>query len=123
LFTIVLIVAGSTASGRLDFSAFQTSDLLVFGLFIALLSATGALVAKLTGLNLPDVTAIEMEVVVRNINLGLLINASLFPAASSADSGIGNLVLFTLLLYGGLQLALGTVLIVLRKRQHQAQSQ
>jgi BASS family bile acid:Na+ symporter len=107
----------------LDFSAFQTSDLLVFGLFIALLSATGALVAKLTGLNLPDVTAIEMEVVVRNINLGLLINASLFPAASSADSGIGNLVLFTLLLYGGLQLALGTVLIVLRKRQHQAQSQ
>jgi BASS family bile acid:Na+ symporter len=49
-----------------------------------------------------------MEVVVRNINLGLLIKgllikASIFPAIAGSTGTTGDMVLFTLLLYGGQQ--------------------
>lgn len=119
LFVIALIVMGSISAGRLDFSAFTPVDLVVFAMFITLLALIGVSLAKFTSLPQADITAIEMEVIVRNINLGLLINASLFPAATTSNPTLGNLVLLTLLLYGGLQLALGAVLIVMRRRQHQ----
>jgi BASS family bile acid:Na+ symporter len=57
-----------------------------------------------------------MEVVVRNINLGLLIKASIFPAVIGQIDPIGNMVLFTLLLYGGVQLIIGGGFIVVRRQ-------
>ena len=48
-----------------------------------------------------------------NTNLGVLLKASLFPASSAATGQLGDSVLFTLLLYGGLQLIVAPVLIKL----------
>ena len=63
-----------------------------------------------------DTMAIEFEVVVRNINLGILLKASIFPAAAAATAQIGDTVFFTLLLYGTLQLVIGGVLLGLYRR-------
>ena len=47
----------------------------------------------------------------RNTNLGVMLKASLFPAAAGATAQLGDTVLFTVLLYGGLQLLIAPVLI------------
>tara|TARA_R110002110_G_scaffold3754_1_gene19515 strand:+ start:39375 stop:40268 length:894 start_codon:yes stop_codon:yes gene_type:complete len=120
LFGILLIVLGSLSAGRIDFKAFGLQSVLLVVLFAAVLAIVGALVPRLLRINRADAVAIEMEVVVRNMNLGVLIKASLFPAAATELAALGDTVLFTLLLFGGLQLAIGGLLIW-RSGRHQAQ--
>jgi BASS family bile acid:Na+ symporter len=67
-------------------------------------------------LSRPDSTAIEFEVIVRNINLGVLIKASIFPAAVAETAALGNTVLFTLILYGALMLLISGILIPFYRR-------
>ncbi len=114
---ILLIVVGSASAGRLDAGAFGADNMLMVALFAVLLAVMGYLVPRVLGLSRVDATAIEFEVVVRNVNLGVLIKAALFPAAVSATAALGDLVLFTLLLYGALQLLVSAPLILM-KRKH-----
>ncbi len=111
LFVIVLIVIGSLGAGRLDLKAFGIINIsYVFLLALVLVMLTRPF-GRLLSLSKPDSTAIELEVSVRSINLGLLIKASLFPAIAGDNDVLGNMVLFTLLLYGGFQLTAGAILI------------
>ena len=71
---------------------------------------------KLIGLSKPDSAAVVFEVIVRNINLGVLIKASIFPAAVAETAQLGNTVLLTLLLYGALMLLISAVLIFVYRR-------
>jgi len=115
LFVIVLIVIGALGAGRLDMQAFGvTNILLVLALLVALFIVSW-LVSRLFGLAKPDAKAIQMEVLVRNVNVGLLIKVSLFPAAV-ADP-VGDVVLFTILMSGAFQLLVGVVLIGIGRRQ------
>ena len=116
LFGIVLIVVGSASAGRLDMDAFGMQNLALLVVFIIVLAVASRAVSKLLKFTREDGKAIEMEVVVRNVNLGVLIKASMFPAVAGGASAIGNTVLFTVLLYGGLQLLLAAVLIMLGRR-------
>lgn len=118
LFVIVLIVVGSLGAGRLDFVAFGLVNMALVGGFILLLAVLARPICGFLQLTKPDIVAIEMEVVVRSINLGLLIKASLFPAVGDGNDLVGNTVLFTLLFFGGLQLAGGAVLIGLQRHRH-----
>lgn len=111
LLGIVLIVIGSITAGRLNLAAFGVDNVLLVASFTLMLIATGWLAPRLFRVSRADSTAIEFEVIVRNTNLGVLLKASLFPAASSATGQLGDSVLFTLLLYGGLQLIVAPVLI------------
>lgn len=111
LFGILLIVIGSASAGRLDLDAFGLDNVQVVLWFALLMIGTGWLAPRLFRLPRPDATAIEFEVIVRNTNLGVMLKASLFPAAASANAALGDTVLFTLLLYGGLQLLVAPVLI------------
>ena len=61
-----------------------------------------------------ETTTIDMEVVVRNVNLGVLIKASMFPASAGANALADN-VLFAILLYGGLQMLIAAVSIGQRR--------
>lgn len=117
LFVIVLIVLGSMGAGRLDLAAFGLHNILMLVLFFGLLAVVGHLVPRLLALGREDRVAIEMEVIVRNVNLGLLLNASLFPAASAELAATGNTVLLALLLFGSMQLILGVVLITINRRR------
>jgi BASS family bile acid:Na+ symporter len=111
LLVIVFIVLGSIGAGRLNLEIFGTDNLLRMIGFFLLLAIVANLLPRVMGLNREDRISIEMEVVVRNINLGLLLNVSLFPASNPTLAPIGNIVLFCLLLFGSLQMLLGAVLV------------
>lgn len=116
LLGILLIVLGSITAGRLNLEAFGMDNVKLVVFFILALIATGWLMPRLFRLSRPDSTAIEFEVIVRNTNLGVLLKASLFPASAAATSQLGDSVLFTVLLYGGLQLMVAPVLIKLYRQ-------
>jgi len=116
LLGILAIVVGSAMAGRLNIAAFGITNVLLVVAFVLFLSAVGHLIPRILRLSRTDATAIEFEVIVRNINLGVMIKASIFPAAVVATAELGNTVLFTLLLYGALQLLIAAVLIPICRR-------
>ena len=112
LLLIVVIILGATTSGRLDWEAFGLVNVfLVTGFTLALLG-TGLIVPWLMRAPRPDIVAIDMELTVRNVNLAVLIVASLFPVSNAATSELGNMALFTVLVYGGWMLMPALLLIV-----------
>ena len=113
---ILAIVIGSAMAGRVNIAAFGMTNVLLVVAFVIFLSAVGHLIPRVLRLSRKDSTAIEFEVIVRNINLGVMIKASIFPAAAVATAELGNTVLFTLLLYGALQLFIAAVLIPICRR-------
>ena len=116
IFVILLIVIGSAGAGRLDLSAFGTSNILIILAFALALVVLSVFVPKLIGLPLKDGAAIQIEITVRNTNLGLLLNASLFPVGHA----LGGTVLLTLLLYGAVMLLLGGGLIIYNRHMIKA---
>ncbi|MFK8012494.1 MAG: bile acid:sodium symporter family protein [Marinicellaceae bacterium] len=104
LIGILLIVIGSISAGRLDLGAYGGQNISLVVLFVLLLLVASWLVSQLSNLSNADRTAIEMEVIVRNVNLAVLIKALLFPIKSEITQAIGDLVLVTVLLYGAIQL-------------------
>ncbi|BFM16686.1 hypothetical protein R50073_28690 [Maricurvus nonylphenolicus] len=116
LLGLIMIVVGSSASGRLDVEAFGVTNLLLVTLLLFVMALVSWLTCRSLGLSSKDATAIDMEVVVRNVNLGVMLKASLFPAVVGQVDPIGDLVLFTLLLYGGLQMLVAAVLITWRRK-------
>ncbi|MEP5566504.1 MAG: bile acid:sodium symporter [Halioglobus sp.] len=118
LLGILLIVVGSASAGRLDIEAFGMDNVRLVVCFMLLMVMTGWAAPRLFKLSKPDSTAVEFEVIVRNTNLGVMIKASLFPAAAGATAQLGDTVLFTVLLYGGLQLLIAPVLIKIYTRKN-----
>ena len=116
LFGILLIVVGSMSAGRLDMNAFGGQNLMLVCGFIVTLALASWVASRLLRLSKEDSTAIEMEVIVRNVNLGLLIKASMFPATADIATSVGDMVLFTLLLYGALQMLVAALVIFMRRR-------
>ena len=122
LIGILIIILGSSSAGRLNLDAFGSTNLLWVMSFIAMLTTISWLSSKALKLSKQDSTAIEMEVIVRNVNLAVLIKASLFPADNGTTNTISDTMLFTILLYGGLQMLIAFFVIVLRRRQSTALS-
>ncbi len=110
--TVVVIVIGAFGSGRLDQEAFGERNMLIVMLFVLALSVFSALLPRLLRLSAADTAAINIEVSVRSTNLALLIKASLFPAVVGVSDPVGDNVLFTVLLYGGLSLVVGPALLL-----------
>ena len=107
LFIILLIVIGSAGAGRLDIDAFGADNLKLVIMFIGVIALIGAAIPIILKRKRGELIAIQFEVTIRNTNLGLLINASLFPVGHP----LSDTVLFTLLLYGALMLLISAVLI------------
>ena len=122
LLGILAIVVGSALAGRLNMTAFGYGNMLLLILFTVALALTGYLLPRLLGISRPDGKAILFEVNVRNVNLGVLIKASIFPAAVAETAHLGNTVLLTLILFGALQLLLSPFLIWLFRRAFDAAS-
>ncbi|GAB5489717.1 MAG: bile acid:sodium symporter family protein [Parasphingorhabdus sp.] len=118
LFGILMIVVGSASSGRLDVAAFGLSNVALIAGLIVTLGLASWLMGKALRLRNADRTAIDIEVVVRNVNLGFMLKASLFPAVIGQPDPIGDMVLLTLLLYGTLQLLIAVGLIMRGRRDN-----
>ena len=116
LLGIVIIALGSLGAGRLDVTQAAVDDLTVLIGFIVSLTLVGVWLTKVFGLKPADNSAIEMEVVVRNINLGLLLKVSLFPVAVGEINPMADMVLLTMFLYAAWQMTAGIFFIVWRRR-------
>jgi BASS family bile acid:Na+ symporter len=114
---IGMIVLGSLGAGRLNFANIASADIALLAAFIISLTLVAIWLTKGFGLTQQDNSAIEMEVVVRNINLGFLLKVSLFPTVAGETNPVADMALFTMLLYGAWQLATGISLIFWRRRQ------
>ena len=110
---ILLMVIGSAGAGRLDMDAYGADNAKLLLLFIIVLVVVSMVIPMLFRLSVRDVTAVNMEITVRNTNLALLIKVSMFPAVVGVSDPIGDAVLFTVLLYAGYQMLLSVVLIAL----------
>ena len=119
LIIIFFIVIGALGSGRLDFVEFGWANVFLTIAFALLLMVVSGVIPWVLQLTLKQVAAINIEVMVRSVNLGLLVFVSLFPVASITTieaQVISNQALFTLLLYGGCQLVGGPILIMLYRK-------
>ncbi len=123
IFIIVLIVIGASGAGRIDLEKFANRDILIVLVFIAGLATFSWFAPRLLGLNWRDSTAVNIEVTFRNGNLGLLLKASLFPAVVGVVDPIGDMVLFTVLLYGGMVFPVAATQVYLHGRRNKAESQ
>jgi len=115
LFGILVIVAGSLSSGRLDITAFGFGNLAIMILLIIVLGLASMLICRIMKLPSFDASAINIEITVRNVNLAIVLKASLFPAVVGVKDPIGDMVLFTLLVYGSIQLILAALYIYWRR--------
>jgi BASS family bile acid:Na+ symporter len=116
VFIILLIVIGASGADRIDIRDFDSVGLLALTLFVILLASLSWLIPLLLRRPAPECTAINIEVTVRNGNLGLLIKASMFPAVVGVADPVGDMVLLTILMYGGFALPLGLLQIWLHGR-------
>lgn len=116
LAVVVLIAIGAAGAGRLDLAAHGRDTLLLVLLFAFLAQQAGTVPGLLLGLSRADVGAIAIETAVRNVNLALLLNASLFPYAPGAVNPMGDAVLFTALLFGAMSTPLTIPLILVHRR-------
>ncbi len=125
---LLWLAATALGSGRIVLFAYgwQPIAALLF-LAIALIWITYFIGWRL-GLSIRDSYTVGVEVVVRNAHLGLLLKASLFPATPSPTAAsalapvdsvvapsIGDQMLFVLLVYGVLSLAVAAIETLTRR--------
>jgi len=116
LLGLFMIFFGSLSSGRLDIDAFGLVNIGAIYLFLAVITFAGWFAPRVVGLARADASAIEMEVIVRNINLGIMLKVLLFPTVVGQDDPLGDMALFSLLLYGGAQLVNGAILVLIGQK-------
>ncbi len=117
---ILLMVVASAGSGRVDPEVLGPAGI---GSIFALAGAcqlTAWLACRGGGLVTADRTAVVIEATIRNINLAVLVKASLFPAVAGVADPIGDAMFFTALMYGGVAFLFATPPIVIARRQARA---
>ena len=116
VFVILLIVIGASGADRIDIRAFDGRSLAALGLLVGLLATLSWLIPLMLRRPPGECTAINIEVTIRNSNLGLLIKASMFPATVGVADPTGDMVLLTVLMYAGFALPMGVLQVWLHGR-------
>lgn len=110
---IVLMIASALTSGRMDLKLFGMTNILIVIAFMLTHIVAGILLMKALRMPNPDATAVAIETAVRNGSLALMIKASLIP--SESVTGV-DFVLFTVMLYTGMQSLFALALITIGRR-------
>jgi BASS family bile acid:Na+ symporter len=97
---LILAVVG-TGSGRIEPGEYGLVALAAMGALALALFALAMFSGRLLGLPRRDLVAVGIETCFRNMNLGILIKASVFPAIPGVEDPFADQVLFVALLYGG----------------------
>jgi len=112
---IVVMVIGAAGSGRLDSNAYGFSGFMALVTLCFTLQIAAMLVTSLARLPMANRLAITVEVAFRNTSLGVAVKAILFPAQPGELDPIGDAVLFTLILYGGISLIMTSVPVLISR--------
>ena len=116
LAVLSVIVVGASGAGRVDPVGFGVSGYVAIMTFCAIVVTSALLLGRATGLPAGDRCAIGIEVGIRNVNLGLLLKASIFPAIPGVPDRLADGVLFALLMYGAFGTTAAIVLALLHRR-------
>ena len=116
LLLVLVIVVGSSGSGRLDVNAYGLIGVVTLVIFAVLVQASAALAGKVLGLASGDALAISVEATFRNISLAIAVKATVFPAQPGVLDPIGDGVLFVALLYGGVSMFMTLVPVMVHRR-------
>ena len=111
------MVIGSAGSGRVDAEAIGGIGVLAILALAVLSQGMAWLGSRLAGLDHADRLAIVIEATIRNVNLAVLVKASLFPAVIGQADPFGDAIFFTALMYGGFALALAAPPVLLARRR------
>ena len=116
LLMIGLIVVGSAAADRID-PGQQTGQVVAAVLFFSFgLFAIGFGLLRLGGLSAPAAVAAGIETSYRNISLGLLVKASVWPAREGIPDAFADQVFFVVLFYGAVALVTSLPPLFLHRR-------
>lgn len=120
LVVLAVLVVGSLGSGRIDFSRYSWGiplAVFLYCLIVQVIILRGSqYVLKFSS---RDATALGIESSMKNVNLAVLIAASVFGLeGENAEYGAG--VLFVLLLYGGISLGVAAVPALAQHRKARA---
>lgn len=115
--TVLMIyyIFASVQVGRIDLWAYGLPTHLSIILLVTLQSYGCNLISWIARMTVLERVTSQIEVVVRNVHLGLLLNASLFPVGSSVTNDLGAGVLFVLLYYGATSLIGGLMIVGVRR--------
>lgn len=112
LIVVIVMVVGSIGSGRLEWKYGLGAPIAII-LFCLAGQQLNMLPFRLFGWPRPDRMAVGIEITMRNMNLALLIKASLFPGKGD----LGGAVLFVILFYAGAAMVIGFPLALNHRRQ------
>jgi len=115
--TIGVMIVGAAGSGRVDAEAYGPMGVLAILAMAGGAQALAWMTSRAAGLSRPDRLAVIVEATIRNVNLGVLVKASLFPAEAGKADPIGDAMFFTLLIYGGVAMLFATPPTLLARRK------
>ncbi len=116
LLAIVVMVVGASGSGRLDPEAYGLAGIGALVLFFVCVQAVVLLAGRVTGMGRQDTVAVLIETGYRNVSLAVAIKAVVFPAQSGVLDPIGDAVLFTIFIYGGISMVLSLIPVFVNRR-------
>ena len=85
-------------------------------LFCLAVQGSALLVCRLGGMKAVDSLAVIIEVGFRNMSLAVAVKAVVFPAQAGVLDPLGDAVLFTALLYGGVSLFMSLPAVLINRR-------
>ena len=112
---LAVIIVGAMSAGRIQISSYDWRSLVALALFPIVLLWVAYGIGLFFKLTRADLLTVGIETVVRNAHLGVLLKASLFPVEKGEFLGDG--VLFAILFYGGMSLAIGGIEVIAMKRR------
>ncbi len=107
---LVLMLIGASFAGRIDQDVLGDSGLVLVVAFFCLLNLLGGLLPRGIGFGRESRIALEMEIMVRNINLGVMIAATLIARGAPW----AEMTIMTVFVYGGVQVATAALLTTWR---------
>jgi BASS family bile acid:Na+ symporter len=116
LAVIGAMIVGAAGAGRIDAQAYGWIGPGLIVAFAAAAQVAARLLSRASGLGPRDEVAVGIEVTIRNTNLGLLVKASVLPAAAGVTDPVADGALFVVLLYGGAALLVALPLIRFGRR-------
>ncbi len=112
---LIFYVVASVQTGRINLTAYAFPIHLSIILLVVIQSYACVVLSWVFRLTVLERVTSQIEVVIRNVHLGLLLNASLFPFTSDRSDHFGSDVLFVLLYYGGVSLIAGFAIAGVRR--------
>jgi len=119
---LVLMIVASAGSGRVDPEALGVVGVVSIAALAGGCQLCAWIGSRAGGLGVPDRTAVVIEATIRNINLAVLVKASLFPAIAGRADPLAEGMFFTALMYGGIAFVFAVPPVLLGRRRGEAGS-